>query len=89
MESWTTMLGDEVTATQLLPLFENAREKKRKKALFGQKYFWAATKEERMKVHAKKEDRTEVLSNSLFINLTIFPHYFYLNSMVVTCSKPL
>ena len=54
-------------------------KKKRKKALFGQKYFWAATKEERMKVHAKKEDRTEVLSNSLFINLTIFPHYFYLN----------
>ena len=54
MESWTTMLGDEVTATQLLPLFENAREKKEKKALFGQKYFWAATKEERMKVHAKK-----------------------------------
>ena len=31
MESWTTMLGDEVTATQLLPLFENAREKKEKR----------------------------------------------------------
>ena len=71
------MLGDEVTATQLLPLFENAREKKKKKGTFWSKVFLScSTKEERMKVHAKKEDRTEVLSNSLFINLTIFPHCF-------------